>query len=551
MIDETLFIGDYSEQVLLTGNNGIAESLRLQVNVEAEQPEISLTEQDYQYNMSFIGKVSVDGIRSRDELDLLVAYVGDEPRGMANPMYIEDYDAYFIFMSVYSNELLGEEVNFRLWDASEGKIQSQVRINGVQQIDFVDGSVNGSFEALAHFEATNTLRQEIVLSEGWNWLSLNLEADDGSETGEVMIPTVTAEVTSNDIEVFRTQNSFAQYNESVGWLGSMGSVQLGNMYQIKINNNDTLIYDGVPVDLSNPIYNIDIAEGWNWIGYLGQRPLHINTALSSLTSLPGDLIKSQMNFSVFASESLGWLGTLNTLNEGEGYMLKSASDQTLIYPESSLYGSGSFRLDQNHYPASQWEINPNKYEYSMSIIAEIVSDLDHTPAIENVLGAFKGLECVGNVSVTEFDSEKSFYFLTVYGKQEDQLSFNYFDVLKDKTYQAENRILFEPNALIGSIDSPYPIEINMEAQDADNYFALDVYPNPFEDVFTLEFFLEEPSKVTIELYDVMGRMVESINEATILNGTHKIDIDTELNKGVYFIELDIDGDLYQKKLIKQ
>ena len=94
----------YSDEVLLTGNNGIAESLRLQVNVEAEQPEISLTEQDYQYNMSFIGKVSVDGIRSRDELDLLVAYVGDEPRGMANPIYIEDtmptlYLCLYILMS--------------------------------------------------------------------------------------------------------------------------------------------------------------------------------------------------------------------------------------------------------------------------------------------------------------------------------------------------------------------------------------------------------------------------------------------------------------------
>ena len=91
----------------------------------------------------------------------------------------------------------------------------------------------------------------------------------------------------------------------------------------------------------------------------------------------------------------------------------------------------------------------------------------------------------------------------------------------------------------------------MEAQDADNYFALDVYPNPFEKVFTLEFFLEETSKVTIELYDVMGRIVESINETTLLNGTHKIDMDTELDKGIYFIKLDIDGDLYQKKLIKQ
>ena len=146
----------------------------------------------------------------------------------------------------------------------------------------------------------------------------------------IIILIIVSHLNSNNIEVFRTQTSFAQYNELVGWLGSMNSLELGNMYQIKINNNDTLIYEGVPVDLSNVIYNIDITEGWNWIGYLGQRPLDINTALSSVTSAPGDLIKSQMNFSVFASESLGWLGTLNTLNEGQGYMLKSALDHKKI-----------------------------------------------------------------------------------------------------------------------------------------------------------------------------------------------------------------------------
>ena len=175
MIDETLFIGDYSEQVLLTGNNGIAESLRLQVNVEADQPEIDFNSEDYEYDMSFIGKVSVDGIRSRDELDLLVAYVGDEPRGKANPIYIEDYDAYFIFMSVYSNNQSGDQINFRLWDASEGKTQSQVQVNGEESVPFYYGSVLGNIDNLTDFAANNTLIQEIPLSEGWNWFSLNLE----------------------------------------------------------------------------------------------------------------------------------------------------------------------------------------------------------------------------------------------------------------------------------------------------------------------------------------------------------------------------------------
>ena len=49
----------------------------------------------------------------------------------------------------------------------------------------------------------------------------------------------------------------------------------------------------------------------------------------------------------------------------------------------------------------------------------------------------------------------------------------------------------------------------------------------------------------------MGRIVESFNEVTLQNGSHKIDVDTELNKGIYFIQLDIDGELYQKKIIKQ
>ena len=179
VIDETLFIGDYIEQLLLTGNNGISESLRLQVNVEAEQPNISFNFEDYQYDMNFIGKLSVDDVRSRDELDLLIAYVGDEPRGKANPIYVEDYDAYFIFMTVYSNDysdsIPGEQINFRLWDASEGKIQSQVLINGSNQIEFIEEGLVGDLDNLTDFNATNTLIQEIPLSEGWNWFSLNLE----------------------------------------------------------------------------------------------------------------------------------------------------------------------------------------------------------------------------------------------------------------------------------------------------------------------------------------------------------------------------------------
>ena len=116
-------------KLLLTGSNNVSEELILDINVEAMQPEISVVSENYQYDMSFTGKISVDGIRSRDELDILIAYVNNEPRGYATPTYIDEYDAYFVFLTVYSNSQFGDQIEFRLWDASEGKIQSNVSVN--------------------------------------------------------------------------------------------------------------------------------------------------------------------------------------------------------------------------------------------------------------------------------------------------------------------------------------------------------------------------------------------------------------------------------------
>lgn len=551
VINETLFIGDYSEQMILTGNNGVSELLKLELNVEAVQPEFAVNSQDYQFDMNFIGKVSVDGIRSRDELDVLVAYVNDEPRGVASPMYISEYDAYFIFMTVYSNESLGEEINFRLWDASEGKIQSKVTINQEEQMLFYDGSIVGDLTNLAAFEADNTLRQEIYLAEGWNWLSLNLDANDEAEIAEILIPTVTHNLNESAINVFKGKYAFTQYAEDYGWVGSMSSVKLGDMYMMKIAAEDTLVYEGVPVDLSNPVYNIAIEEGWNWIGYLGQRPIGINEALSSVNSTSGDLIKSKSSFSIYASESIGWLGTLDIMKEGEGYMLKTAEDHTLIYPESSLYGSGSYRIDGNQYAEDYWAVDPNKYEGSMTIIAQINHADYLNPNSENILGAFKGMECMGNISATPIDAEKSLYFITVYGETEDFIQFEYYDEEKSKTYQTENSLVFVNNSNVGSIDEPYIIQIDVEAQDAGVYFDCMVYPNPFKELFILEYMLEQSQEVEIVIYDVMGRFVKKIFKSHLESGLQNHTIDaSELHKGYYFIEINYGEMSHRKSIIK-
>ena len=354
---------------------------------------------------------------------------------------------------------------------------------------------------------------------------------------------------ASNVENLKNQNTFSNWYEDNQWMGSLSSIKLGDMYKVKLTQADTIVYEGVPVDLSNAIYHIDIYQGWNYIGYLGQRSLDINTALSSISFDSGDLIKSQNSFSVFASESLGWLGTLNALNEGEGYKLKSASNHTLIYPDISLYGSNRLYNNHNQSADDYWNVNSNKYEHSMSIIARI-DDINYfDPNQENVLGGFKGEECVGNITVTKIDDVNSLYFLTVYGNAEDILSFKYYDSLKDKIYLSDNSIEFESNQLVGSIDDPYLIEF--DAQDNDNYPNINVFPNPFEDVFEIEYSIDKTSEVDIVLYDVMGRAVKTIYTGILENGIHMLNFDaSELSKGCYFIEINSSDVSYRKSIIK-
>ena len=559
IVQESLFIGDYEEQIQLIGNNEYPEILTLNLNVESGQPEYDFLDEDYEYSMNFIGEVLVDGVSSRDDLDILVAYVDDEVRGYTSPLYLDDYDSYFVFLTVFSNSVIGDSISFRLWDASEGKTQSQVyfvsqEIDSVVSIEFEEGKILGDFQNLVSFETSNTLRQEIELIDGWNWISLNLEAEDQSPMGKVMIPTIMNSVNSSSIEVLKGIDEFSQYADNFGgWLGSMDNkMTLGSMYKLKINENDTIIYEGFPVDLSNSIYNIDIEEGWNWIGYLGQRPLDINSALSSLNPVQGDIIKGYASFSMFASESIGWLGTLNTIEEGKGYMLKTSQDQLLVYPENSLYGANNYRLNNNQQIENHWLVDNSKYETSMSIVAKIDHPKYDEPNKKNVLGAFNGNSCLGNINSTLIDEENSLYFLTVYGNSEDNITFKYYDEFLDKNYISNNSVSFESNAVIGSINQPYLIEIDLELQNQEDYFMINVHPNPIKDLFEIEFYLLEHSMVEIELYDITGRMINSLYKAFNMIGLSSLKFDTDqISEGVYILDFKINERSYQKRIIKK
>ena len=96
------------------------------------------------------------------------------------------------------------------------------------------------------------------------------------------------------------------------------------------------------------------------------------------------------------------------------------------------------------------------------------------------------------------------------------------------------------NATIG-IDKPMPtnkVELS---------FA---YPNPTSGLTAFNFTLSETANVTYSLSNVIGQKVEVQNFGKVSSGSHNIKFNTaNLNAGIYFYTLEVDGEKFTRKLI--
>ena len=74
---------------------------------------------------------------------------------------------------------------------------------------------------------------------------------------------------------------------------------------------------------------------------------------------------------------------------------------------------------------------------------------------------------------------------------------------------------------------------------------LSVFPNPFSDEIKI-LFSNLNDEIKLEIFDINGKIVI---EKNIIN--QKEGINLKLNSGIYFMHIEIDGELLVKKLIRQ
>lgn len=81
-------------------------------------------------------------------------------------------------------------------------------------------------------------------------------------------------------------------------------------------------------------------------------------------------------------------------------------------------------------------------------------------------------------------------------------------------------------------------------------FGLDIYPNPASNKLNLIIQTQKTTTGYYELYDVIGKRIKQTSFENLSSGNNQLEINTgDLNKGLYFLNVTINGNTISKKII--
>ncbi|MBK8557235.1 MAG: hypothetical protein IPL65_16370 [Lewinellaceae bacterium] len=431
-VDSTLAFGLWSDSITLhteTGQNpffmGGDEGLPIGVRIVCRPPNWSFNANLFENTQNMVVELNIEGVTSIDVEDMVVAFIGDTICGRAYVQFEPQVGKYLAYLTIYGNpNHVLMPVRLEIWDAS-----SCLRYAVLEDyFTFQPDNVIGDPISPQVLHTNNNVLRDVTFGYGWNWLSFNLAFPDPA------INQALASLNHPSGDLMKSQNTFSTYLNGSGWLGSLGTLGNSSMYIYRADQPDTLQMLG---NVLNPATTpIPVVTGWNWIGYIPNYSLPVNTALSSLPAQTGDIVKSQTAFAQYINSQFGWVGNLKFMQPPLGYQLKMSTPGTLIYPPPSNFNGDDDAARGNSGksvagapPSSFWSVDPTQYENSMTLIGMLKANGNNITTGTMELGAFVGNEVRGASPAIYIEPLQSYlFFQTAYANSNgEQVHYKLFD----------------------------------------------------------------------------------------------------------------------------
>jgi hypothetical protein len=135
-------------------------------------------------------------------------------------------------------------------------------------------------------------------------------------------------------------------------------------------------------------------------------------------------------------------------------------------------------------------------------------------------------------------------FMTIYGNDNDAVTFRYYDVTTGEEVALNDEMTFEVNATHGDVMEPYVMTLSTMGIDEASA-GFNIYPNPVQDKLYIE---AEAVIEEVVVYDVYGR--RQVTETPSHQGNLSVDV-SDLNSGVYFVQIKtVEGNI-TKRFVKE
>lgn len=319
----------------------------------------------------------------------------------------------------------------------------------------------------------------IPLSQGWNWISSNVDDSD------VMEPNMFFSSVIDNVQHVQGPNG-----ELVSIDGSLsGDITVidPSTYKVKMSSNSNLTLDATLCDPDQ--FKYSLTAGWNWIPYIPSVELSLESAFENFVPQEGDLLKNKKSFSVYSDGH--WTGTLRNMSPNNGYMYFAHQPSELQYSPSRVQ---TLRCSRTGEPNSgNWIVNTAAYADNMTIIAELYNGEDPTFEAAFCVAAFCGKECRG---IGEYVGEK--IFLTVQGNTGDKIVFKALENATNEEFEVKEVLNFDENP-VGSLNQPFKLTLGSSSgvNEILSGYNFNIYPNPVRDIMYIAGDLSDVTSVKI------------------------------------------------------
>ncbi len=398
---------------------------------------------------------------------------------------------------------------------------------------------------------------DVVLSEGWNLISLNIDPlncyvedeEQGPDILRMFEPVVEHLIMVKD-ELGRFYAPEFEFNNIPFWNLTKG-------YLVKTNAEIEASWSGeiIPADSDVPL-----SEGWNNAAYFPTFELDASAPdFRVLSPIIENVIIAKDESGRFLAPEFDFSNML-PWRESRGYQIRVDEDVALNYPEGGeeVVIAMNAEKKQSHYSESPSRLlhfvrNDGTGE-NMSVLITSINGINSKQGDQ--IGAFDldgNLVGVGNVE------EDGRCGLAVWGDDltteiKDGLGLGEGFRLIYWDSKTDCEILLEPDEFIYSnslefhVDELVVLNTSSKGLVPESIVLKQNYPNPFNSVTKITFGFPEAAEISLKVFDISGRVVRKLAAGEYKSGYHSMNWDADFTaSGVYFINLQTE---FERRSIK-